>query len=120
MSILHFWKSTKKEIKNLEEEAQEINHLEILVPKDRLAERLRQHYIPKLIEIVEFEQSFKSENTLKQVLTMLFRYDELTFNYKKKDINDPKIIGMLPIMVKIAQKFLIISPDYRSYALDYT
>ena len=50
---------------------------------------------------------------------MLFRYDELTFNLKKKDINDPKIISMLPIVVNIAKRFLITSEEYRIYALDF-
>ena len=89
------------------------------MPNDKLVGRLRHHYIPKLIEICEFEQSFKTDNSLKQLFTMLFRYDELTFNLKKKDINDPKLISMLPIVVNIAQRFLNTSFDYRDYAMDF-
>ena len=90
------WQEEVGELKN------EIKQLEILVPNDKLVARLKQHYIPKLIEICEFEQSFETDNSLKQLFTMLFRYDELTFNLKKKDINDPKIISMLPIVVSIS------------------
>ena len=52
-------------------------------------------------------------------LKMLFRYDEITFNNKKMDIDDPKLINMLPYIVKVAENFLNTSDEYRSYALDF-
>ena len=108
-SILDFWQSTKSEIKKLA----------ILVPNNKLVDRLKDHYIPKLIEIVIFEQQFKSNNSLMHFLKMLFRYDEITFDNKKMDINDPKLINMLPYIVKVAEKFMNTSFEYRDYALDF-
>ena len=48
--------------------------------------------------------------TLKDFLQFLFLYDEITDQAKKVNPDDPKLISMLPILVKIGETLL----DYKN------
>ena len=80
-----------------------------------LSKSLKKKYFPRLVEIVVLEYSY-SHNTLLNFLQLLFFYDEITFNCKKENIHDPKLISMLPILVNITEKLIEKSEKYREYA----
>ena len=79
------------------------NNIEILMPSKSLANKIREQYIPDLIEFVIKE---KQHFTLLEFLQFLFLYDEITDHAKKENKDDPKLINMLPILVKIAEELL--------------
>ena len=46
------------------------------------------------------------DHTRQHLLQFLFFYDEITFEQKREDPNDPKLINMLPQIVKLAEGLL--------------
>ena len=100
--------------------------IKILVPSQSLSHELRDDYIPKLIDIA-FEEYDGNCNTLNHLLQFLFFYHEITYTIKKKNPDDPKLIQMLPILVKISERFLkekvvrrkTVETEYQKFALNY-
>ena len=39
-------------------------------------------------------------------MQLLFFYNEITRPYSRRDVDDPKLIDMLPVLVKISEKLL--------------
>ena len=52
-------------------------------------------------------------------MQFLFFYDEITFEQKREDPNDPKLISMLPQIVKLAEGLLQSETSYRTNALKW-
>ena len=93
--------------------------MDTLVPSDTLVMKLRSEIIPHLIILAEKEQDIGSFNSLQHILQLFFFYNYLTEEKKKEDPFDPKIIDLLPIMVKISQKLLKNSASYKDDALTF-
>ena len=59
-------------------------------------------------------------------MQLLFFYNEITRPYSKRDVDDPKLIDMLPVLVKISEKLLESNGNSETYSfyeiegLDYT
>ena len=66
---------------------------------------MRDDYIPKLIEIA-YKEYDKNCNTLTHLLQFLFYYHEITHTIEKQNPDDPKLIQMLPVLVKMSERYL--------------
>ena len=96
--LLHFWGETKITMNQTKG-----GDIKILAPSNSLAKIVRENYIEKLIEFVMKDQY---QHTINDLLQFLFLYDEITHQFKVRSQDDPKLISMLPILVKISEKLL--------------
>ena len=97
--VIDFWHITRAKV------CRRVNDIKILVPSQSLSHELRDDYIPKLIEIA-YKEYDKNCNTLTHLLQFLFYYHEITHTIEKQNPDDPKLIQMLPVLVKMSERYL--------------
>ena len=97
--MIEFWHITRAKV------CRKVYDNNILVPSKSLSHELRDDYIPKLIELA-FREYDLNCNTLTHLLQFLFYYHEITYTIWQKNKHDPKLIQMLPVLVKISERFL--------------
>jgi len=84
----------------------------ILVPDKDLVKQLRRQYMPKLISCVGTEARFGIYTTLDDVLQFLLLYAAITIGVQRRNPDDPRLMNMMPILLKIAQTLLKESSEY--------
>ena len=82
--------------------------------------KFRREMIPQLVVLAEKGQYLNSYHTMQHILQLLFFYQYLTQEKKRLDPFDPKLIDLLPVMVKVSER-LLKNPnsDYRREAMTY-
>ena len=97
--VIDFWHTIRAKV------CKKVDDIKILVPSQSLSHELRDDYIPKLIEIA-FKEYDGNCNTLTHLLQFLFYYHEITHTIEKQNPDDPKLIQMLPVLVKVSERYL--------------